>query len=412
MTKEAVQPPAHNEVWVIAANRTPIGSFMGELSTLTAPQLGSAAISGCLRYAGLPADQNIDELFMGNVLSAGCGQAPARQAALGANLPYSVPCTTVNKVCGSGMKAVMLAVDSIQAGHGTTVIAGGMESMTNAPYLQTQARSGQRLGNAVLHDHMFIDGLLDAYEGNLMGLYAQQIADEKRYDRESMDAWAITSVKRAQHAQQMGWLKDEIVPICVTLRHDTRTLTADEHPQEIDMDKIPRLKPAFAVNGSVTAANSSAISDGAAALFLMDANVASAQGLKPLAIIRGHASHARAPSEFTVAPVFAIDVLLSQLDWQKDEVDAWEINEAFAVVTQIAMDALGLDPEKVNVCGGACALGHPIGASGARIIVTLIHQLCRLQAANVGVPQSMKGIAACCIGGGEATAIAVEVPAG
>ncbi|GHA33695.1 acetyl-CoA acetyltransferase [Photobacterium aphoticum] len=405
---------------MIAANRTPIGSFLGELSSLTAPQLGSQAIAGCFNVFNVPSagdtatfsPDDIGEVFMGNVLSAGCGQAPARQAALGAKLPESVPCTTINKVCGSGMKAVMMGVDSIIAGTQTAVVSGGMESMTNAPHLQTQARSGQRLGNAVLHDHMFIDGLLDAYEGNLMGVYAQQIADEKGYSREAMDDWAIQSVKRAQQAQAQDWFHDEISSVCVSHRHDTLNIAQDEHPQEVDTQKISRLKPAFSADGTVTAANSSAISDGAAALVLVDADMAKAKGLQPLAIIRSHASHARAPSEFTIAPVFAIQTLLSQLDWSADSVDLWEINEAFAVVTQIAVDALALDAEKVNVCGGACALGHPIGASGARIIVTLIHQLRRLQQQSSQSSLPLRGIAACCIGGGEATAIAIEVPVG
>lgn len=394
------------EVWIIAANRTPIGSFRGALSSLSATKLGQYAIAASLNAAEV-APEMVDEVLMGNVLTAGVGQAPARQAALGAGIPYSVGCTTINKVCGSGMKAVMLGYDAIRAGNNKTVVAGGMESMTNAPYLQLQARAGQRLGHGMLHDHMFLDGLQDAYEGKLMGGYAQKLADDQHFSRQSMDKWAIKSVERALAAQELDWFEQEIVPIKVSDRSGHHVVRVDDHPGEINLEKISQLKPAFDPAGSVTAANSSSISDGAAALVLMDADVARQQGLKPLAIIRGHTTHAREPSEFTVAPVYAIRQLMTDLQWQTDTVDSWEINEAFAVVTQMAMRELDLLPDRVNPDGGACALGHPIGASGARILVTLIHRLNR-QRDMTG--RTVTGVAACCIGGGEATAIAVEVP--
>lgn len=348
---------------------------------------------------------------MGCVLPAGCGQAPARQAALGADLPKAVGCTTINKVCGSGMKAVMLANDLIRAGSANCIVAGGMESMTNAPYLLKESRSGMRMGHKSTYDHMFLDGLQDAYEGELMGVFGQQIADKLEFTREQMDEWATLSVNRAIEAQQQDLFADEIVP--VTLKKDP-PLDYDEQPRSIKPEKIPQLRPAFAKDGSITAANSSAISDGAAALVVMDAQTAKQQGLEPLAIIKGHATHARIPAEFTLAPVYAIEQLLSQLDWAVDEVDLWEINEAFAVVTQIAVKQLSLDSEKVNVKGGACALGHPIGASGARILVTLIHSLRQLQALGTDGNQNNKrvvrGVASLCIGGGEATAMGIEIP--
>lgn len=393
------------EVWVIAATRTPIGSFQGVLSGKTATQLGSDAIAGALNKAEMTAD-GVNEVIMGNVLTAGCGQAPARQASLGAGIPQSVGCTTINKVCGSGMKAVMLGADSILLGRNQTVVAGGMESMSNAPYLQTKARTGLRLGHATLHDHMFLDGLQDAYEGKLMGVYAQRVADELHYSRASMDKWALKSVERALVAQEMGWFDEEIVPVTIETRQGSHQVSTDEHPNEINVEKISQLKPAFDPQGTVTAANSSSISDGAAALILMDSEAAKQQGFRPLAVIKGHSTSARAPAEFTIAPVDAVKQLLTDLKWSAGEVDSWEINEAFAVVTQIAVNELSLAPERVNPDGGACALGHPIGASGARILVTLIHRLLR-QSKNDG--RTVKGIATCCIGGGEATAIAVEV---
>ncbi|MGF1703370.1 thiolase family protein [Photobacterium makurazakiensis] len=400
------------DVWVVAANRTPIGSFQGHFSSLTAPQLGSAAIAGTLERTNIKPGR-LDEVFMGNVLSAGCGQAPARQAALGASLPVSVGCTTLNKVCGSGMKAVMLGYDSILLNRNRVVIAGGMESMTNAPYLQKQARAGLRLGHNTSYDHMFLDGLEDAYEGKLMGVYAQATAEKEQFTRQSMDKWAVLSVERALQAQELGWFKDEIVPVDVAVKpskkgkSESHRITTDEHPQEINITKISQLRPAFSPSGTVTAANSSSISDGAAALMLMDAESARQEGLSPLAVIKGHASHARKPAEFTIAPAFAIQQLLDDLNWTVNDIDSWEINEAFAVVTQIAIKHLELAPEKVNPDGGACALGHPIGATGARILVTLIHRLNRLQQAT---SKPARGIAALCIGGGEATAMALEVP--
>ncbi|MDT8802874.1 thiolase family protein [Vibrio vulnificus] len=398
-------------IWIVAAKRTPIGRFQGALAAMSAPQLGAAAIRAAMGAVSLSAQQ-VDEVYMGCVLPAGCGQAPARQAALKAELGYSTPCTTVNKVCGSGMKAVMLAYDQLKAGDKCCMIAGGMESMTNAPYLLKESRSGMRMGHKTTFDHMFLDGLQDAYEGHLMGVYAQQIADKLQYTREQMDTWAIQSAQRATQAQQEAQFKEEITPI--VFEGQGGILDHDEHPTSIRIEKIPTLKPAFAEAGTVTAANSSAIADGAAALILADGDWAEKQGLTPLAIIRGHASHARLPAEFTVAPVYAIQQLLSQLDWDADEVDLWEINEAFAVVTQIAVQQLGLAAEKVNIKGGACALGHPIGASGARILVTLIHSLRQLQALGVDgdthARRSVKGVAALCIGGGEATAIGIEIP--
>ncbi|PSW20298.1 acetyl-CoA C-acyltransferase [Photobacterium sanctipauli] len=400
------------EVWVVAASRTPIGRFQGHFSSLTAPELGSIAIAGTLKRTDTTADI-VDEVYMGNVLSAGCGQAPARQAALGAGLPVNIGCTTLNKVCGSGMKAVMLAYDSILLNRNHVVIAGGMESMTNAPYLQKQARAGQRLGHNTSYDHMFIDGLEDAYEGKLMGVYAQAIADREKVTRHSMDKWAIMSAERALAAQELGWFKEEITPVNLPSKgrgsggNQSICINSDELPPEINLSKISHLKPAFSANGSVTAANSSAISDGAAALMLMDADSARKEGLSPLAIIKGHTTHARRPDEFTIAPAFAIQTLLDELGWSTGDVDSWEINEAFAVVTQLAIKQLGLMPERVNTDGGACALGHPIGATGARILVTLIHRLNRLQKHTA---KPVKGIAALCIGGGEATAMAIEVP--
>ncbi|EEX33423.1 MULTISPECIES: acetyl-CoA C-acyltransferase [Vibrio] len=398
------------EIWIVAAKRTPMGRFQGMLSEYSSPKLGAVAIKAAMEEQSLSPDL-VDEVYMGCVLPAGCGQAPARQAALGADLPKAVGCTTINKVCGSGMKAVMLANDLIRAGSANCIVAGGMESMTNAPYLLKESRSGMRMGHKSTYDHMFLDGLQDAYEGELMGVFGQQIADKLEFTREQMDEWATLSVNRAIEAQQQDLFADEIVP--VTLKKDP-PLDYDEQPRSIKPEKIPQLRPAFAKDGSITAANSSAISDGAAALVVMDAQTAKQQGLEPLAIIKGHATHARIPAEFTLAPVYAIEQLLSQLDWAVDEVDLWEINEAFAVVTQIAVKQLSLDSEKVNVKGGACALGHPIGASGARILVTLIHSLRQLQALGTDGNQNNKrvvrGVASLCIGGGEATAMGIEIP--
>ncbi|MBM4892557.1 thiolase family protein [Vibrio parahaemolyticus] len=382
-----------NDIWIVSARRTPIGRFQGLLQPYSAPQLGAFAIKAAMKSLGenVLSETVIDEVLMGCVLPAGCGQAPARQAALGAGLPPSIGCTTINKVCGSGMK-----------------------SMTNAPYLLKEARNGMRLGHHSTYDHMFLDGLQDAYEGHLMGVYAQQIADRLKFSREKMDEWATMSAKRALEAQERGLFDDELAPIDIRTKTATTHLDYDEHPRSIDLEKIPQLKPAFDKKGSVTAANSSAISDGAAALILMDEETARHQNLTPLAIIKSHATHARKPDEFTLAPVYAIEQLLSQLDWSIDEIDLWEINEAFAVVTQIAVAELGLDSSKVNIKGGACALGHPIGASGARILVTLIHSLRQLQALGIDGDASnkkvMRGVASLCIGGGEATAIGIEIP--
>ncbi|MBG0757160.1 thiolase family protein [Vibrio cidicii] len=398
-------------IWIVSAKRTPQGRFQGALKEYSAPQLGGFAIKAALS-ATSKAIEKVDEVLMGCVLPAGCGQAPARQAALNAGLPLSVGATTLNKVCGSGMKAVMLAHELIKAGSARSVIAGGMESMTNAPYLLSNARSGMRMGHQTTLDHMFYDGLQDAYEGHLMGVYAQQIADKLQFTRQQMDEWAALSAKRAWEAQEQQLFVAEMTPLA--FGKNSELLDYDEHPRSITLEKIPLLKPAFAEGGSVTAANASAIADGAAALLLMDEESARSQGLEPLAILRGHSTHARKPAEFTLAPVYAIEQLLSKLDWSNDEVDLWEINEAFAVVTQIAVKQLGLEMEKVNVKGGACALGHPIGASGARILVTLIHSLRQLQALGVDgdrtQPKVMRGVASLCIGGGEATAIGIEIP--
>ncbi|WP_295893872.1 thiolase family protein [uncultured Vibrio sp.] len=394
-------------IWIVSAKRTPLGSFQGLLSEFSAPVLGQHAIQGAVNSVSIEPG-SVSEVIMGCVLPAGCGQAPARQAALGAGLPDSVACTTINKVCGSGMKSVMLAHDLIKAGVGDTMIAGGMESMTNAPYLLNDARRGMRLGHKSASDHMFLDGLQDAYEGELMGTYAQSVADKFGISRFEMDEWAIQSVTRSRKAQQMKLFKEELIPLDIH-SNSTALMDFDQHPEDIDIDKVSTLRPAFSKNGTVTAANSSAISDGAAALILMDSDIAKKQGLSPLAIIKGHTTHARTPSEFTIAPVYAMTQLLSKLDWAVDEVDLWEINEAFAVITQIAIKELSLDPNKVNIKGGACALGHPIGASGARIIVTLIHALRQLGEKQPSKP-NLKGIASLCIGGGEATAIGIEVP--
>lgn len=400
----------HHEIWIVAAKRTPIGKFQGLLSHFSAPQLGAFAIDAAMNQANLNQTE-VDEVFMGCVLTAGCGQAPARQAALGAELSIETPCTTVNKVCGSGMKAVMLAHDLIKVGTIRTAIAGGMESMTNAPYLMKETRSGKRMGHTTTFDHMFLDGLQDAYEGELMGVYAQQIADQLIFTREQMDEWATLSVERAVSAQKLDSFSSEIAPI--ELKHG-EVLTYDELPPSINSKKIPQLRAAFSETGTITAANSSAISDGGTALVVMAEAQARKQAIPPLAVIKAHASHAREPAEFTIAPVYAIQKLLAQMDWEVEDVDLWEINEAFAVVTQIAIRELDIDPDKVNVKGGACALGHPIGASGARILTTLIYSLRQLQAfgvdGNAAERKVMKGVAAICIGGGEATAIAIEIP--
>jgi acetyl-CoA C-acetyltransferase len=389
------------QIVITGSARTPMGGFQGALSGATAVQLGAAAIGAALTRSGLAGDA-VDELLMGCVLPAGLGQAPARQAALGAGLPLSVGCTTVNKMCGSGMKATMLAHDLLKAGSNRIMLAGGLESMSNAPYLLPTARAGMRMGHAQALDHMFLDGLEDAYDkGKLMGVFAENTADKYGFTREQQDSFAITSLQRAQRAITDGDFADEITPVTLQTRKGDTIIDTDEQPFNANIEKIPQLRPAFRADGTVTAANSSSISDGAAALVLMGAAEAEQRALEPLAVIRAHATHAQEPAWFTTAPVAAINKVLAAAGWSADEVDLYEINEAFAVVTMAAMSDLGLDHAKVNVNGGACALGHPIGASGARIIVTLISALQRR-----GLK---KGVAALCIGGGEATAIALEL---
>jgi acetyl-CoA C-acetyltransferase len=388
------------EVVILSAVRTPMGAFQGELSALAAPRLGAAAIAEAVRRAGIGAEK-IGEAVMGCVLPAGLGQAPARQAAQFAGLPDGVPATTVNKVCGSGMKAVMIAADGLALGRAGFAVAGGMESMSNAPYLLPKARGGMRLGHAEVKDHMFLDGLEDAYEGRLMGSYAEDAARHYQFTRDDQDAYAVESLARAKRAQGDGSFADEIVAVKVPAKGGEVSVELDEGPRKADPAKIPTLKPAFAKDGTVTAANSSSISDGAAALVLARADAAEARGLTPLARIVAQASFAHEPRWFTTAPVGAIRRVLELADWKADDVDLFEINEAFANVAMIAMRDLSLPHEKVNVNGGACALGHPIGASGARLMATLVHALKR---------RGLKrGIASLCIGGGEATALAVEV---
>lgn len=384
------------DIVIVAAKRTPMGAFQGALASLTAPELGACAIAAAMAQTGLRGDQ-IDEAYLGNVLSAGVGQAPARQAVLKAGLPDNVPCTTVNKVCGSGMKAVMLAADGLRLGDTNVVIAGGMESMSRAPYLLDKARSGFRMGHQSVLDHMFLDGLQDAYEGQLMGHYAQQSADRAGLTRSDMDAFAIASLERALAAQQSGAFKAELAPV---MAGDTLLLAEDEQPAKARPEKIPHLKPAFSKQGTITAANASSISDGAAALILMRAETAIQLGLPVLARLVGYQSHAAVPAEFTSAPIGAIHGLLTKVGWRVDEVDLFEVNEAFAMVSLLAMAGCNLPHDKVNVNGGACALGHPLGASGARILVTLIHAL-RARGLK-------RGVASLCIGGGEATAVAIE----
>ena len=381
--------------------RTPMGSFQGSLSAMTASQLGAAAIKAAVERSGIAAE-DVQEVLMGCVLPAGQGQAPARQASLGAGLPLGTGCTTINKMCGSGMKAAMLAYDSLAAGSNEVMVAGGMESMSNAPYLLPKARDGMRMGHGEVKDHMFLDGLEDAYEtGRLMGSFAEECADKYSFTREAQDEFAITSLKRAQEAITSGAFEDEITPVTVKSRKSETVVTSDESPFNARIDKIPTLRAAFRKDGTVTAANSSSISDGAAALTMMKQSEAEKRGLKPIAIIHGHSTFAHEPAWFTTAPVDAIKNLLNKVNWRSDDVDLFEINEAFAVVTMAGMHDLELSHDKVNVNGGACALGHPIGASGARILVTLIAALQRREL--------KKGVAALCIGGGEATAMAVEL---
>jgi len=389
-----------DSIVIVAAKRTPIGAFQGALAPLAAPHLGAAVIKAALAQSGLAAEA-ISEVIMGNVLPAGLGQAPARQAVLHAGLARSVGATTINKVCGSGLKAVMLGYDLLRSGSASVVIAGGMESMSNAPYLLPQARSGMRMGHGQVLDHMMLDGLEDAYEGKAMGCYAQATADTFGLGREAMDAFALSSLSRAKAAIATGAFSAEIEPLTISTRKGDVVVSDDEQPAKAMPEKIPSLRPAFAKDGSITAANSSSISDGAAALVLMRESAARAHALKPLARIVGHASHAQAPAEFTVAPIGAMTTLLAQVGWHKDQVDLWEINEAFAMVTMLAMQQMQLDHHKVNVHGGACALGHPIGASGARLLVTLLHALQQ--------QGKQRGITSLCIGGGEAVAVAIEL---
>lgn len=389
-----------NDVVIVAANRTPMGGFMGSLSAKTSPELGSVAIEGVLAQSGMDKTQ-LDEVIMGCVLSAGLGQAPARQAALGAGVPLSAGATTINKVCGSGMKAVMMAFDMIKAGSLDSVIAGGMESMSNAPYLLPKARGGYRMGHGQMFDHMMMDGLENAYDNQAMGCFAQATADEHNITREQMDEFALNSLAKAQFAAQSGAFASEIVPVTVKTRKGEAVVDHDEGPTSAKPEKIPQLRPAFKKDGTVTAANSSSISDGAAALLVMSAEKAQALGLTPLAKIVAHTTHSIEPENFTLAPVGAIQKLFDKTGWSKDDVDLFEINEAFAMVTMMAINQLSLAPEKVNISGGACALGHPIGASGARVLVTLLHGL-----KNKGLT---RGVASLCIGGGEGTAVAVEM---
>ncbi|HAY94541.1 acetyl-CoA C-acyltransferase [Shewanella sp.] len=392
--------PLNQDIVIVAAKRTPMGGFQGSLSSVASPTLAATAIKGLLAETQL-AGEHVDEVLMGCVLPAGLGQAPARQATLGAGLPLSVGATTVNKVCGSGMKTVMLAHDLIKAGSAKVVIAGGMESMSQAPYLLDKARSGMRMGHGKVLDHMFLDGLEDAYTGGAMGTFAQKTADEFGITREQMDAFALSSLEKANAAINSGAFKAEITPVTVSDRRGDVTIDTDEQPGNARPEKIPTLRPAFTKDGTITAANSSSISDGAAALMLTSRGEAERLGLTVLATIKGHTTHAQEPSLFTTAPVGAMAKLLANVGWSTDEVDLFEINEAFAMVTMLAVSELGLDVAKVNVNGGACALGHPIGCSGSRLLVTLIHAL---KARGL-----KRGVASLCIGGGEATAMAIEV---
>ncbi len=388
-------------VVIVSAARTPMGAFQGELKGFAAPELGAAAIRAAVERAKLKSEE-VQEVLMGCVLPAGQGQAPARQAALGAGLALSTGCTTVNKMCGSGMKAAMLAHDSLIAGTLDIAVAGGMESMTNAPYLLPKARAGLRMGHGQVIDHMFYDGLEDAYEkGRLMGTFAEDCAQKYSFSREAQDNFAISSLQRAQKANKEGWFAWELTPLAIKSGKDEKFMEIDEQPFKANLDKIPTLKPAFRKDGTVTAANSSSISDGAAALVLMRRSTAEQRGLAPLATIASHSTHAQAPGLFTTAPVAAIRKLFERTGWSADKVDLYEINEAFAVVTMAAMKEHGLPHDKVNVHGGACALGHPIGASGARILVTLIGALRKYG--------GKRGVASLCIGGGEATAMAIEI---
>ena len=388
------------DIVIVNGARTAMGGFQGSLSGQTAPELGAATIKAAISRAGLQPN-DVEEVIMGCVLSAGLKQGPARQAMRQAGIPDTAGAVTINKLCGSGMKAVMQAADMIKAGSATVVIAGGMESMSNAPYVLPKARAGYRMGHGEIKDHMFLDGLEDAETSRLMGSFAQDMANSKGYTREQMDDFAIRSLKRAQTAITEGYFADEIVPVTVSTRKGDVIVDKDEQPFNANIDKIPTLRPAFAKDGTITAANASSISDGASALVLTSTDNATAKGLTPLAKIVAYASNSQHPSEFTIAPVGAIQKVLNKTGWAVAEVDLWDINEAFAMVTMCPIDEFQLDAEKVNINGGACALGHPVGSTGSRIILTLIHALKRTG--------GKKGIAALCIGGGEASAVAIEL---
>ncbi|BDX17560.1 acetyl-CoA C-acyltransferase [Halopseudomonas aestusnigri] len=385
---------------IVSGVRTPMGGFQGSLSSISAVDLGAISIREAVSRAGIPAEA-VEEVIMGCVLPAGLKQGPARQASLNAGLPAATGCTTINKLCGSGMKAVMQAHDALKAGSASIMVAGGMESMSNAPYIIEKARSGLRMGHGEIKDHMFFDGLEDARTGRLMGSFAQDTADQNGLTREDMDAYAIESLKRAQAAIESGVLANEIIPVTVKTRKGEVVVKDDEQPLNANLDKIPTLKPAFKKDGTVTAANASSISDGASALVLMTAAEAERRGLKPLARIVGHATQSQDPSEFTLAPIGAMTNLFNKTGWTAADVDLFEINEAFAMVTMLAMREHGLDHAKVNIYGGACAQGHPVGSTGSRLIVTLINAL-----QQTG---GKRGVASLCIGGGEATAVAIEL---
>ncbi|WP_414830640.1 thiolase family protein [Alteromonas sp. H39] len=389
---------SNESVVIVAAKRTPMGGFNGSLSAVPATELGAVAIKAACEEFDV---SNVDEVIMGCVLPAGLGQSPARQASLKAELPLSAGVTTINKVCGSGLKAVMLAHDLIKAGSAEVVVAGGMESMSNAPYMLPKARTGYRMGHGQVLDHMMLDGLENAYDGKAMGCFAQDTADDEGITRGQMDEFALSSLSKANEAINSGAFNNEIVSVTVSSRKGDVVVDTDEGPGSARPDKIPSLRPAFKKDGTVTAANSSSISDGAAALLVMSESKAAAMGMTPLAKVVAHATNSIKPEDFTVAPVGAVEKVLEKAGWSKDEVDLFEINEAFAMVTMLAIRKLGLDESKVNIHGGACALGHPIGASGARILVTLLHAL-----KNEG---KKKGIATLCIGGGEGVALAVEM---
>jgi acetyl-CoA C-acetyltransferase len=392
---------ANDPIVIVGAARTPMGAFQSDFASLAAHDLGGVAIRAAIERAGVKG-VDVDEVVFGNCLMAGQGQAPARQAALKAGLPLSAGAVTLSKMCGSGMKATMLAHDMLLAGSATVMVAGGMESMTNAPYLLQKGRGGYRIGHDKVYDHMMLDGLEDAYEpGRSMGTFGEDCAAKYAFTREQQDAFATTSVQRAKAATESGAFAAEIAPVTVKDRSGERVVSIDEGPGKVKLDKIPTLKPAFKKDGTITAASSSSINDGAAALVLMRASTAAAKGLKPLARIVGHATHAQEPNWFTTAPVFATDKLLQRIGWSVGDVDLWEVNEAFAVVPMALMADLKVPHDRLNVHGGACALGHPIGASGARIVVTLLHAL---QARGL-----KKGLASLCIGGGEATALAIEL---